>query len=82
MKIAFFECCCLVALCFMGLASFLIGGKVWLGWWATAFMYVTFGWALYRIWMECRDELKEEWDRHQAFKEVRSKTQHRWKSLE
>lgn len=61
------ECMILLAFWLGGLAAYLMGGMIWLGWIAEAFIWAVFVWAARRIYHEVRDEILEEIERSKAF---------------
>lgn len=68
-RLGWFECLVLLSFFLAGLASFFLGGLSLVGHVVQAFLAVALWWVgreLYREYHEC---LREEYDRHQVFKE-------------
>jgi hypothetical protein len=68
-RLGWFECLILVAFFLSGLAAFLTGGLVWLGYVAQVFMWTSFCWLARVVYVEFRDELIEEYQKNKAFQE-------------
>lgn len=81
-RVGLFECLVLVAFFLSGLAAFLVGGMVWLGHVAQAFMWTSFVWLARALFLECKDELLEEIERSKAFQEWRKRQKTRLRGME
>jgi hypothetical protein len=65
--VTLWECLLLLAFWLGGLAAFLIGGMVWLGYVTEGFLWAGFVWAARRIFLEVKEEVLKEIERSKAF---------------